>query len=549
MRTCKTQTGGVKLKNPTNAGFTPVLNMLNHPESKMEMLSYESLFGFLFELIVDKSATEYLGLSKSQKTFSVPITNFILKIVVIGKDGDGGITSRYLPNFFGTQKECELSDSFINESKMQQDIWLGSITGGHPELCPSVANFSLFDNENSQKLLNYLYKREPNPTITQRIISFLYELTGINAQYSIGIILMPKVMNSITMQYFGYTTVHDVSLLPKEKNSKMYQAYSNVIAQIARLYILTGIVHVDLHPGNILIQKVNSRVKSQLIDFGRVVHVPDNPDNPNNRKALFDELFPLKTQRTKRPADSTFNEGMDKEKYMKKLLSIIYPDPSRGKIRWLFNAINSLIKNDQTTILTDAFGTLLSNIVNVDATQSILPKTIEGYLRDGYLFDTKQDISQYYFSMPDNMPQLSASTIEVPNIREQQLFLTDSDECHLPSAQKMQHDSSTVLNPDSATEPDSQSSPYDESGSSGTVADASGSSRRADIDDIDGIDDDIEKKNQFVGKAKYDDLILSDLGGKPKTKRSKRRTNKSKKKKTRKNNLKKSKTRKNNIRR
>jgi len=542
MRPCKTQTGGVKLRKPgsDNTGFTPVLKMLQIPDSKIEMLSYESLFGFMFELIVPPEETEYVGLNKSQKLFTVPITNFILKIVVIGSVGDGGITSRYLPDFFGTQKACELNDSFINEAKIQQDIWLSSISGGHPELCPSVANFSLFDNQNSQKLLNYLYNRETKPTITHRIISFLYELTRINAQYSIGIILMPKVMNSITMKDFGYATVHDVTLLPDQKYSIMYQAYANVIAQITRLYILTGIVHVDLHPRNILIQRDNyNHIKSQIIDFGRVVHVvedPNNPTNPNNRKTLFDELFPFQTQRAKRRSNDIGSEIDPKEEYMNKVLRIIYPDPTKGNIRWLFNAINSLNKDIQTKILTDAFGILLYNIAKADGSKSILPQTIKSYLKNGHFFDMNStNIDKYYFAMPSDIVQNINSTIEVPNIREQQLFLSDSDECHIPPAQKMQRDSSTLVDEghqdaNSRTiidEPEHTSTPDGGNEDSSTIVD---------IDGIDGIDsiDSVARSNQNNGWTKGGNKTKSQKRKQKKVKSISRKKNK--KNKTRKNN-------------
>jgi hypothetical protein len=540
MTPCKTQTGGVKLINPKNIGFTPVLNMLTHPDSKIETLSYESLFGFMFELIVDKSATEYAGLTKSQKLFTVKITNFILKIVVIGREGDGGITSRYLPDFFGTQKACELNESFINEARIQQDIWLSSIKGGHPELCPSVANFSLFDNKNSQTLLNYLYTLERTPSITQRIISFLYELIRINQHYSIGIILMPKVMNSVTMKDFGYKTVHDVTLPLDQKYSIMYQAYSNVIAQIARLYILTGIIHVDLHPRNILIQRDNyNHVKSQIIDFGRVVHVVEDPNNPNNRKALFDELFSFKPERIKRKSNDIGQDivpkSKQKEEYINKFLRIIYPDPSRGNIRWLFNAINSLSEDIQTKILTDAFDILLSNIVKADGSQSILPETIQSYLKKGNLFDTNKDIIQYYFTMPTDIPQISASTIEVPKIREEQLFLSDSDECHIPPAQKMQRDSSTLV--DEAQQDANSRTIIDEPEDSSTIVDGNQDSRTIvddidDIDDVDDIDGDVKQNGWTTGFGGN----KTKRRGKPKPKSQKRKQKKGKKNKTRKNN-------------
>lgn len=110
------QTGGAKLIHPEKAGFTPIYDMLNARMSRLELLTYASLYGFMFELIVPPELSEYNTFDKNGK-LTVPITNFILKFVVITP-----LTVR-LPEYNGVKKASETPVNFLKEANAQQSIW------------------------------------------------------------------------------------------------------------------------------------------------------------------------------------------------------------------------------------------------------------------------------------------------------------------------------------------------------------------------------------------------------------------------------------------
>ena len=96
------------------------------------------------------------------------------------------------------------------EAKLQNEIWTKSIAGGRPEICPSIANLSLFDNLQSITLLQLLKSKPEGSRLPRRptlnhIFDYLLDLIRHHADYGIGVIVMPKVVDSVTFGnfYFG----------------------------------------------------------------------------------------------------------------------------------------------------------------------------------------------------------------------------------------------------------------------------------------------------------------------------------------------------------
>ena len=57
------QIGGLKLKDKNKKGFLPIFDMVNKATCVLEVLTYESLKGFMVSLNISPEETEYLGLS------------------------------------------------------------------------------------------------------------------------------------------------------------------------------------------------------------------------------------------------------------------------------------------------------------------------------------------------------------------------------------------------------------------------------------------------------------------------------------------------------
>ena len=144
-----TQFGGLKLKDSRKTGFISIIDMVNKPRCDLNLLTYKSLKGFMITLDIPKNDSEYLGL-KNYTTFTVPIESFILKFVVITIGNN-----KKLSMYKGVKKSSETENSFYEEAKLQQDIWKNSILGARPEICPPVANFFIFYNDNAKNVCDF----------------------------------------------------------------------------------------------------------------------------------------------------------------------------------------------------------------------------------------------------------------------------------------------------------------------------------------------------------------------------------------------------------
>jgi hypothetical protein len=261
------QKGGLKLKNKEKKGFQPIYDMITKPNSVLDVLTCNSLKGFMISLDVDTADSEYLALDSSQ--FTVPVTNFILKFALISL-----VPEQDLPDYEGMYKSTESKQSYFDEAKLQQIIWKKSILGGRPEICPPVANFSLFDNTNSKSLLKFLLnktKTKGNSSI-QNVFNYLLNNINNNTEYNLGLIMMPRIMGSYTMnEFFRVNSLNESAKL---------SALEFTTAQVARLFIDIGIIHFDLHTENILVYvTADNKIKSVIIDFGRASNINNDEDD------------------------------------------------------------------------------------------------------------------------------------------------------------------------------------------------------------------------------------------------------------------------------
>jgi hypothetical protein len=275
------QYGGLKLINPGKyknengefrIGFQPIYNMINSPGSELKILTYKSLKGMMFNLNVEEEEyIEYNGLNENSTQFTEPITNYVLKIVIISP------IEKNLPDYKDInedkyKKKTETTQSFFDECKLQQTVWEDSIRGGRPPICPSVANLVFFDNDNSKDILQniFLKKLRTQPgddyVMIESIEVIKYLLGQLqDTRNTLGIMTMPSVENALTLADF------------EEKNyatdpHSVIEALIYSAAQIIKLFFLCSL-HFDLHSRNILVYKVKDKIKSLLIDFGNAANL------------------------------------------------------------------------------------------------------------------------------------------------------------------------------------------------------------------------------------------------------------------------------------
>ena len=286
----------LKGDNNTENDFSPIDRMLKNPNSSLTLLSSSSLKGFIYTLNVSEDVSEYVDLNPQNGLFDIPVTSYILKVVIISNSANEQITDRYDTHGNGTfEKSTESQDSLIYESKIQMAAWKRSIEYGNPMVCPSIANLNIFtENENSKNFIQQLMEMR-NPSDEYNIsLQYLLALLNKYSKFRIGVLTMPNIANSITYKRYmfddAYTSKITVSI--------------QLITQIIRLFLQSIVIHFDLHPENALV--ILNTLQVVIIDFGTASDISNKSNDGLIDAGKKNEYFvKLNEFKTKIISDST----------------------------------------------------------------------------------------------------------------------------------------------------------------------------------------------------------------------------------------------------
>lgn len=387
------QFGGLKLKNPNKLGFQAVYDMLDNPRSTLTLLTHESLKGFLFVLNVHENDSEYFALHKGK--FVSKVTSYIFKIVLITTRSNKTLKPFVSKDGKSIDKESESKQSYFNEAKLQQHVWKKSISRGREAICPPVANFSLFNYSNSQKFINFLRVKVTN-LIEVEVAEYL--MNNVNRSTTIGAILMPNIQQSVTVKKFLRSSKFNGR--PKLKKEEDF-IRAKLAAQVVRLFIEVGVIHLDLHLGNALVYEENGLVNCLMIDFGSASDIMNGDEDEltlNEKKGMirhkndfFDRFLHL-NGKTRLTDDA-------KNQFMIDVLDNIKDTDQRINQRNFAKSYNDVTKYQmfwyedikKTRLLIMAYNILAEYTVNTTPNVILLNRLI----KTGFLIDFSKNISYF----------------------------------------------------------------------------------------------------------------------------------------------------------
>ena len=268
--------GGGKKRHTTKQGFKPVEDMIKSVGTDFSILTAESLFGFMITMSVPSENAEYLGPSANGKKMTTPITEYLLKISVI--------TERHVrlqPILWNGRSRVKSSEdviSFYREAKLQQKLLLHSIMGGKQPVCPDVYSISydcgdmLFSSSSSSSASTVKRRHLNHPEV------YDYLMTRHTEGFKLGAIAMEYIPNS--------RSLYSILFGPDIDDAYRNLACINAGAQVVRLFLDYGIIHVDLHAENVIVDESGM---AYIIDFGRVLNL-DEPDPYELRLVRIKEL-------------------------------------------------------------------------------------------------------------------------------------------------------------------------------------------------------------------------------------------------------------------
>jgi len=388
--------GGVKLRHKELQGFSPIIKMINSDLAKLDVLTVESLKGFMLKLDVEDNDSEYLGLSKSNR-FEKPITSFILKFAVITPSND-----QMLPSYNGINKNSESNQSYFDEAKLQYSVWKKSIYYGRPAICPAVVNLSFLDNSNANNFCDFMLKKETRRLLNKNVENiFIYFKSLLSDPVNqLGIITMPTIEKSQTLLSFSRSLIGR-----SDKDIMIKDIYGKAAALIARLFLDIGVIHLDLHPGNILVfEKEPNIYEPIIIDFGRALIIPEEyTDKLNELKIYYyHQMYEINKaiynppELKNKPKADFINNVIDEIASIDQQINqakYYYSKPHYYQMDW----IEPFLRGNYQAIVFDNLYDMTA--VDVDRKGS-KPLTIKSYELSGLLPNFEQEPEDFYANVP-----------------------------------------------------------------------------------------------------------------------------------------------------
>jgi hypothetical protein len=309
------QYGGLALRNPEKYNditndkqkYEKALYDMIDKATNIECISYTSLEGFVFTIKVNEADAVFNGLNERSE-FEKPVTTILLKLVLIKRDGSTINNFEFeIADDKKTRKRAATIESFNKEIKTQFDVYKNTLDFNNIPICPSIIYNNVIIMK--PKILNFLLKIKgkcKKYTITSEIIEDLFDIYNapkniptlgiIGMEFAEGYQTLNSYINDTEMAYAD-GSITDANDMYKLKTCETdCKCMSDVIVDIIRLFISSGIVHLDLHSGNIMINK--NLHKSEMIDFGityKMTITQNNTEYVTYENIIFDK-------KTKKPS-------------------------------------------------------------------------------------------------------------------------------------------------------------------------------------------------------------------------------------------------------
>jgi hypothetical protein len=324
-KTKKRIKGGMKRINAAlKNNFEAILAMMRKPGARLTKISGSSLKGFIFKLDVPpvQENAEFLGVNENGTAFTRPIYSLVFKFCVVSPPGtDTKLPPLTLSNGEAKDKETEFLEGFADEAKMQQEIFLSTVTPIGKYICPAIVDFAYFTSADAAIFLNQLKGLTPGapasapapPAVARRTtpgVSFLrgrsdrrrvgfqepvriddatimldYLLANVTGRKQLGLITMELASSDYgeledqreraIHAEEGLSDIEHYGLTPEQVELSRMQiaVYNSSSAYTIALLLIEALkckkFPWDCHTGNALAK--SDGLKALLIDFGRTL--------------------------------------------------------------------------------------------------------------------------------------------------------------------------------------------------------------------------------------------------------------------------------------
>ncbi len=310
----KTRKGGMRKENLNISDINAIYNMINCDGATLEVISIDSLYGFVFLLTIPQDqpdCIQFIGLDGK------PIYQIILKVALCYiKQPSTSTTISGTIGHIIYEKSTMKWDDFYKESETQTEIFelfpSNPVTFGvaccHMYYRPETENDEYSGAYNKNKKHEVIVTNDKNLIITNALLSrlnyistkpldketitYIQTILKNNLNYHLAFIAMDAAMNHIDKKDYDILTLRNV------RGTYYYPRcieYANAIMIL--LFIRKQMLNIDAHSGNFLssVRKENnpqgdaSKIKSWMIDMGRIFHI--------GKQSICDKIYYTKYDR------------------------------------------------------------------------------------------------------------------------------------------------------------------------------------------------------------------------------------------------------------
>jgi hypothetical protein len=321
--------GGLRKKDNNITSFQAVYNMLRNDTAEVKVISYKSLSGMIFTVNIknDPQFVEYLD-GKEIDVYSIA-----LKFVIISETWQESLSIMVDTERNEYKKIAETLPDFSKEAQTQSIIFEKS---ENDPICPSVLDLSFFEYDFGREIIDLLLKKTKH-TNTKLSLEWLLKRLN-NEKHKLGMITMEFANNYIQLAEY--------------RSDRKKDTYIEAIMLIVLLFLQTGVVLLDCHSGNIMVNPETGRVI--IIDFGRTLNIDNEKDDLFLRNNLYKNTIGMKRQilnnciNTLKTAQHAFNVN----KY--EAIDFINTFNALVSLDFLFNNISFRSQHPQLTNVENA---------------------------------------------------------------------------------------------------------------------------------------------------------------------------------------------------
>jgi hypothetical protein len=286
--------------------YKAIICMLSHTK-QIECITVSSRYGFIFHI---KSSKSYFKKLDTDGTTEIEVYDILLKLSIItDKEEDYIFEELKERENVSRDKNTQTISEILKEARTQQSVYIKMMKTGFV-ICPSILDITLLNDEEQIDIFFSLFLPETmdpkTSTYIDNIKSKVKEVSG-----KLSIMTCEYLNESKTFfelanideklqdeEYVRIEQQHSESgdsgpIITKSKLN-LYLIYAYEISIVLALYIFCGIIHKDLHLGNIMIQENilqnSSELKNRvyLIDYGEIEDM-NTKHNFNDRFKTFFE--------------------------------------------------------------------------------------------------------------------------------------------------------------------------------------------------------------------------------------------------------------------